>query len=259
MEITQIRNATIIVKYNDTKFLIDPWLGPKDYMEGFEAGINSHIRQPRVELPCSIKKITEADAIIITHVHPDHWDEYAKNSIDKNKQIFVQSESDKKFMLSEGFKNIEIISSFGTNYKGITLFKTTGQHGRREIVEPICRMVNMPYDIMGVVFKSENEKTLYIAGDSIWCSEISEAIDKFHPDIIIVNACGATIMNGEHIIMNKEDVYEVVKKSPNSKIIASHMDAVSHLSVTRKDLYKLIQEKDIKNLLIPEDGQTIIF
>ena len=66
-------------------------------------------------------------------------------------------------------------------------------------------------------------------------------------------------MNGEHIIMNKEDVYEVVKKSPNSKIIASHMDAVSHLSVTRKDLYKLIQEKDIKNLLIPEDGQTIIF
>ena len=43
MKITQVRNATIIVEFDKNKFLIDPWLGPKDYMEGFEAGINSHI------------------------------------------------------------------------------------------------------------------------------------------------------------------------------------------------------------------------
>ena len=43
MKITQIRNATITVDYNNTKFLIDPWLGPKDYMAGFDTAVNSEI------------------------------------------------------------------------------------------------------------------------------------------------------------------------------------------------------------------------
>ena len=50
MEITQIRSATIIVEYNNTKFLIDPWLAPKESMAGFDGAINSNIRQPRVSL-----------------------------------------------------------------------------------------------------------------------------------------------------------------------------------------------------------------
>ena len=259
MEITQIRNATIIIKYNKTKFLIDPWLGPKEYMEGFEAGINSNIRQPRVELPLSIDDIVDVDAVIVTHVHPDHWDDFAKNAINKDKKIFVQSEADQKFMQSEGFKDVEIIEYSGTDFRGTKLFKTSGQHGKREIVQPLCKRVNMPYEMMGVVFKSDNEKTLYLAGDTIWCKEAEENIDTFHPDIIIVNACGATISNGEHIIMNKDDVEKTLTKAPYATVVASHMDTVSHLSVTRTDLKQLIKSKNITNLLVPDDGEKLTF
>ena len=89
MKITQIRNATLIIEYDNTRFLIDPWLGPKGYMPGFETAVNSEIRQPRVELPFSIDKIVNVDSVIITHIHPDHWDEYAEHAIDKNLKIFV--------------------------------------------------------------------------------------------------------------------------------------------------------------------------
>ena len=43
MKIHQIRNATIIVTYNDKRFLIDPWLMPKGFMPGFEGAMNGAI------------------------------------------------------------------------------------------------------------------------------------------------------------------------------------------------------------------------
>lgn len=259
MKITQVRNATIIVEYNETKFLIDPWLGPKDYMEGFESALNSQIRQPRVELPFEIEKTVDVDAVILTHFHPDHFDEYAVNALNKDIKFFVQSQKDLEIIKSYGFKNLEVMTQQGIDYKNIKLYKTDCQHGKRENIKPLCESIGMPYDAMGVVFKSNNEKTLYVAGDTIWCDEVSEAIDKFEPEIIVVNACAATVINGERLIMNIDDVRQVIKKAPKSTIIASHMDTVSHLTVTRKDLEEFREKESVKNLLIPDDGEVLNF
>ena len=259
MKITQVRSATIIVEYNNTKFLIDPWLMPKDYMPGFDTAINSDVRQPRVELPFEIEKIVDVDAVIITHIHPDHWDEFAENALDKNIKVFVQSSVDKDYVIAKGFTNVEIIKDSGTQYNGITLYKTGTQHGKREIIKPLCDSVGMPYDAMGVVFKSNDEKTLYIAGDTIWCEEVKTALKKYSPDVIVTNACAATVLNGERLIMNIDDVKEVLQNAPNAKVIASHMDTVSHLSLTRNDLKEFKNKNNIGNLLIPEDGKTIDF
>ena len=257
MKITQVRSATIIVEYNNTKFLIDPWLMPKDYMPGFDIAINSETRQPRVELPFEIKKIVDVDAVIITHIHPDHWDEFAEKALNKNIKVFVQSDIDKDYVISKGFTNVETVSESGTKFNGTTLYKTGTQHGKREIIKPICDSAGLPYDAMGVVFKAQNEKTLYIAGDTIWCSEVQDTLRKYKPDVIVVNACAATLLNGERIIMNIEDVKNVLNAAPDAKIIASHLDTVSHLSVTRKDFKDFKAKNNINNLLIPEDGETI--
>ncbi len=257
MEITQIRNATIIVEYNNIKFLIDPWLGPKDYMLGFDTAINSEIRQPRVELPMSINEIVDVDVVILTHIHPDHWDIYAEEAIDKDKLIFVQAEFDKNYLVSKGFKNVEILSSDGFDYKNVMLYKTPCQHGRREIIKPICDKIGMPYDAMGVIFKNSNEKTLYVAGDTIYCDEVKDTMDKFLPDIVVLNLCGASVINGEKLIMNKQDLKEFIQDYPDSTVIASHMDTVSHLTVTRNDLKEFIKINNIQKILVPKDGEKI--
>lgn len=257
MKITQVRNATIIIEYQNKKFLVDPWLMPKEYMPGFDSALNADVRQPRVDLPFEIEKIVNVDAVIITHIHPDHWDEFAEKALNKNTKVFVQSDIDRDYVLTKGLTNVEILSKDGTQYENITLYKTGTQHGKRETVKPLCDSMGMPYDAMGIVFKSSDEKTLYIAGDTIWCEEVKESLDKYHPEIIIINACAATVLNGERLIMNIEDVQEVLKNAPKSTVIASHMDTVSHLTLTRKDLRKFKEQHDAENLLIPDDGETI--
>ena len=240
MKIHQIRSATIIITYNGKKFLIDPWLMPKDYMPGFESAFNSDIKQPRVDLPLTIEEIVNVDAVILTHFHPDHFDEFAAKAINKNIPFFVQSEFDLNIIKSYGFNDIRIISQTGTNFDGIELYKTSGQHGQSEI------------------FKSKNEKTLYLAGDTIWCQEVEDALNKYKPDVIIINACAATVFvgeNGQRLIMDIEDIKEISRYSKFSTIIASHMDTVSHLTITRDDIKNL----NLDNVLVPNDNEVLSF
>lgn len=254
MKIHQIRNATLIVTFNGKSFLIDPWLLPKDSMPGFEGCVNADVRQPRVELPLAIETIVDVNAVILTHNHPDHFDDIAIAAISKDKPFFVQNNTDFEFLKAKGFKNVTILDEEGTNFEGIMLYKTSGQHGCREIMLPLCQSMNMPYDIMGVVFTASQEKTLYLAGDTIWCDEVKNVIDKFNPNIIVVNACGASLLNGEIIIMNDVDVKAVATYTPSATIIASHMDTVSHLTVTREDIRNL----QLSNVVVPEDNEILL-
>ena len=91
----QVRNATGILSYNNVNFLIDPMLAEKDRYEGFPGIFNGEIRNPMIDLPFEKEKILQnIDAIIVTHMHLDHWDEVAQQFINKNIQIFVQDEKD---------------------------------------------------------------------------------------------------------------------------------------------------------------------
>lgn len=255
MQIQQIRNATIIISYGGKKFLIDPWLGPKDYMPAFESAVKTYPSQPHEDLPCKIKDIINVDAVILTHYHPDHWDEYASEALDKNIPFYVQSEHDAYIIKNSGFKNVRILTEEGTKFEEIKLYKTGAQHGAREIVKPLCEGVGMPYDSMGIVFKTEGEKTLYLAGDTIWCKEVTDALNNFSPEFIIINACGATVLTGDKLIMDIDDVKTISNYAKSAQIIASHMGNVSHLTVSREDIKNL----NLANVKIPENGEVLTF
>lgn len=255
MEIQEIRSATVIINYGGKKFLTDPWLGPKDYMPAFEPAVKTYPAQPHEDLPFDIKDIVNVDAVILTHYHPDHWDEYASEALDKNIPFFVQSEADANIIKNSGFKDVRILSEGGSEFEGITLYKTGAQHGVREIVKPLCENAGMPYDSMGVIFKTQGEKTLYLAGDTIWCVEVKNTIDKFQPDVIVINACGATVLTGDRLIMDVNDVKTISKYANSAIIIASHMGNVSHLTVSREDIKNLYLE----NVKVPENGEILTF
>lgn len=135
MNIKQIRNATIVVEYAGKKFLIDPVLAAKGTFPAFGAGVGlpDAPRQdqfnPLVSLPISIDEIINVDAVIVTHLHLDHFDDAAKEILPKDMQMFVQNEEDAKEVRNAGFQNVEVLNE-DTTLGDIKLTKTPGQHGR---------------------------------------------------------------------------------------------------------------------------------
>ncbi len=258
----QIRSATAIINFGGVKFLIDPWLAPKDSCPPIPGSPNPELRSPVHELPIPINEILRVDAVIATHLHFDHFDEVAIKSLPKEMPIYAQDSVDVQVLSDYGFKDVRVLESQGSVFEGVTLFKTGCSHGIPGQLEELYSRLQLRSEACGVVFKHlEESEVLYLAGDTIWCDHVEKALAVHKPSIIVVNSAEATIQGYGRIIMGLEDIGYVFEHiSPTAVVIASHMDNVGHSALWRTDLHAYANQHGLqRRLLIPEDGEICKF
>lgn len=241
------RHATLFIEVNKLNILVDPMLSAKDAMNPISNASNS-LRIPMVDLPFHEedlkKKMTTVNAVLLTHLHADHWDAKARELIDKELPIICQP-TDADRLKQQGFKEIIPLNEH-MEWKGIGITRTGGQHGTGEIGKRMGQ-------VSGYLI-AHKKQSLYIAGDTIWCEEVKRVIDVFSPDHIIVNGGGARFLQGDAITMTGKDVLEVSKVTKN-KISIVHLETVNHCLEKRKDFRELIEQNQLgKQVMIPDDG-----
>ncbi len=254
MVIQQIRNATVTVEYGGQKFLIDPMFSKKGEFDPFLPAERDD-RNPIVELPMSVDEILEGvDAVIVTHTHEDNFDQAAKEQLPKDMKMIMQDEADAEMAKESGFTNIEVIEEeVGIDFNGVELTEVDGRHGHGETAK-------LMGNVMGIVFQHTDEKTVYLAGDTVWYEEVQQIIDTYKPEVILLNGGENQFVEDGPVgplIMGKEDVYEVYKAAPEADIIVSHMEAVNHWGLSREELKNFINEKGMEsNVVVPDDGEA---
>ncbi|CAN7730845.1 MBL fold metallo-hydrolase [Paenibacillus sp. LjRoot153] len=248
MNLQFIRHATLWLDYAGLKFLIDPMFSDQEANPPIVNTANPR-RNPIVPLPVPLAEIGQPDVIIVTHLHGDHWDGAAAEALPKSTPILCQP-GDEGAFTAAGFTSVMAIQESFT-LQGVTLYRTDGQHGTGEIGKLMGQ-------VSGFVFKAENEPTLYLAGDTIWCDDVQQALETHLPDWTIVNAGGAQFEVGDPITMDTNDVVSLCRYAPFTKIVAVHMDAINHCHVTREDLRnRLAVEGLLEQVVIPEDGAWV--
>ena len=263
MQFEQIRNATIVLEYADKKFLVDPWLAPQESNGTFkELGMekevicaaHNELAMPICSLPKSVAEILNGvDYYIITHIHPDHIDMYPDGTVGKdlnhNTPIFVQNKDDAEVLKKSGFTDVQVMTE-NTQIGEITLIKTPALHGTK-----------VPCgEASGFILNHKDEKSVYVAGDTIGYDDVENTLKISNPDVIVLNTCAATFKTFGRLIMDDNDIVNVYKTCPKATIIASHMDNVAHATLTRKTLKeKLLQYGIANKILTPEDGEAYIF
>ncbi|APC41097.1 MBL fold metallo-hydrolase [Clostridium estertheticum] len=250
MKIQLIRHATLIVSVNNKRILVDPVLSEAGSMVPIENVPNQNYN-PLVALPIDIDNITNCDAIIVTHTHRDHFDEAAAKLLSKNIPVFCQPEDEIKLQ-SYGFIDVHPINTTFI-WNDIVFNRTNGKHGHDELAIKMA-------PVSGFVMTQCGEPTVYIAGDTVWCKEVEDTIDKFKPDIVVCNCGGAQFDHGEPITMTTQDINELCLRYSNLKVVAVHMEAWNHCRLSRKDLINYININNINtNVLIPQNGQELSF
>ena len=229
LELTLIRNATLLLSGFGRDILVDPMLRDSGATPPIDNTPNPR-RNPLVPLPLPADKIVAAASeCIVTHLHGDHFDDAAAALLPNDMPILTQPAS-AAALRERGFSRVS------TSDEEITL--TDGLHGVGETADklgPVC----------GFVYAG-----VYVAGDTILCNEVLAAIELHRPRTIVVNGSGARFLDSERLVMDAADVRRL-REAYDGEIVVVHLEAMNHCLEPRT-AYRAIE-----GVRVPEDGETI--
>ena len=246
MQLQLIRNATMRLNYGGKQLLLDPDLAPKHAREPL-GGISNN---PLVGLPMDTQDIiADLDALLVSHLHQDHFDGVAREVLPKDLPVFCQPD-DVPSISQSGFEQVLPIKD-ELIWETTRFSRTAAQHGLGKWAEILA-------PVSGFVLQAAGEPTLYWAGDTVWYPAVQAVIDNFKPEVIIIHSSGAELQDSGPIVMDVEQSVLVCRSAPGATVVAVHLDALDHGQVSREDLRHGAVEAGVgEQLWVPVDGETI--
>ena len=249
MHLRLIRNATLRLELGGLQLLVDPMLDPAGTRPPVEDTENDR-RNPLVELPEPAEVVVAGiDAVLVTHMHRDHFDATAAQLLPKDVPVLCQPE-DAERLRGHGFTDVRPVDTTA-QLDGIDLTRTPARHGSGATADRMA-------PVSGFVLRDDAGRKLYVAGDTVLYDAVEAVLDEHRPDVVVVNAGAARLRGGEPIVMDADDVIAVARRAPDARIVAVHLDAINHGVETRADLHQVLHEQQLTDrVTVPEDGAAV--
>ncbi|WP_166831827.1 MBL fold metallo-hydrolase [Thalassoroseus pseudoceratinae] len=249
MNITQIRNATVLLEIGEHRILVDPMLSPPSSLAGFRLFRGERRKNPLTALPDNADEFFKAATeVLITHEHPDHLD---KPGIEWIKSLGL------KVWCSS-------IDALNLRRKGLDARIITEDSGDLSVeVVPATHGHGMIGWLMGPVagyyLTLPEEPTVYITGDTVLTDTVKSAIERLRPQVIVAPAGTANFGIGKDLMFSEAELIELAKLAPGH-VVFNHLEAIDHCLMSRSKLRQMVNDAGVaEQVLIPEDGERLQF
>ena len=134
MNITQLRNATIVIEVGANVILVDPMLAPKASIPSLKYFTGNNRRNPLVEMPEVTDEIlSRVTHCLITHCqkgHFDHLDRAGTKWLRENNIPIFCSEQDAEFLNKKGLEVHTLTAETSNSFLSGSIDLVTCLHGK---------------------------------------------------------------------------------------------------------------------------------
>ncbi len=189
-----IGNATALIQMGGFTLLTDPNFLHRGQLAYLGKGLVSRrLKDPVL----GIGDLPELDAVVLSHLHGDHFDRVARRGLAKDLPILTTPHATRR-LSAWGFHEVEAMSTWDSvvlsrGDERLTVHSTPGEHA------PGWASGLLP-PVMGSVLEhvspdAERPLRVYITGDTLYRPWLREVVDRFGPlDAMVIHLGGTRIL-----------------------------------------------------------------
>ncbi len=256
LKVTFVGNATTLVSAGDITVLTDPNFLHQGQHAYLGYGLISKRRRPPA---MSVAEPPPLDAIVLSHMHGDHWDRVAQRDLDHSLPVITTSDAAKR-LVRRGFEAATGLPTWNTHSvtKGTTTLKITSLPGRhapgwtRRLLPPV----------MGSMMEfgagdGSAQRRLYVSGDTLLIDELDEIplrFDAIEAGILHLGGtrlpAGARLPFGLTVTMDGRQGADVVERLGLPKMIPVHFDDYGVFASPLSEFKDEMKRRDLDGRII---------
>jgi L-ascorbate metabolism protein UlaG (beta-lactamase superfamily) len=192
VSLTFVGTATTVLRLGGVTVLTDP----NFLRQGQRAYLGKGMWSRRLTDPAmQPDDLPHLDAVVLSHLHGDHWDRVAERSLDRSLPILTTPQAARK-LARKGFSSALGLAAGNADTivvgsDTVTVTAVPGQHGRGV-------MDTMLPDVMGSLYELERPGRdpfrLYVTGDTLLTPTVRQALVGLPPlDAVVVHTGGTRV------------------------------------------------------------------
>jgi L-ascorbate metabolism protein UlaG (beta-lactamase superfamily) len=219
--LTFVGTATTVLRLGGFTLLTDPNFLRRGQRVHLGYGLNS---RRRTDPALGIAELPELDAVLLSHLHGDHFDRIAKRDLPRQPPVLTTRHAAKR-LERWGFSPVGLATwqdhELRRGDEALRVTSVPGRHG------PALVHRALP-PVMGSVLDLERDGRrvlrVYVTGDTLNVPELAAVRDRF-PDVdVMVTHLGGTRVLGVLVTMDHKQGTDLVERISPGTVVPVHYD-----------------------------------